>query len=94
MGSGRCSGQCYPTGLSGHHPRPDRTFIVAVECSAEKLRRRVTNRAEPRPRGWAEQQALDINDGLRLVVTIDTTDGNTEDHARHVLAALDHASSR
>jgi len=50
----------------------DRTFIVAVECSAEELRRRESSRAEPRPRGWAERQVLDINDGLRLVMTIDT----------------------
>ncbi len=72
----------------------DRTFIVAVECSAEELRRRESSRAEPRPRRWAERQALDINDGLRLVVTVDTTDGRTADHARDVLTALDQASSR
>ncbi len=71
----------------------DRTFIVAVECSAEELRRRESSRAQPRPRGWAERQALNINDGLRLVVTIDTTDGRTADHARDVLAALDQAPS-
>ncbi len=71
----------------------DRTFIVAVERSAEELRRRESSRAQPRPRGWAERQALNINDGLRLVVTIDTTNGRTADHARDVLAALDQAPS-
>jgi chloramphenicol 3-O phosphotransferase len=70
-----------------------RTVIVGVVCSIEELRRREATRPEARQIGWAERQARDVNDGLDLLVTVDTTHGDAENHARHVLAAIDASDS-
>lgn len=67
---------------------PSRTFIVAVKCSVDELRRREASRPDERQIGWAEQQARDVNDGLDAIVTIDTTEGAVEDHAHQALAAI------
>jgi chloramphenicol 3-O phosphotransferase len=67
---------------------PGRTFTLAVSCCVEELRRREGVRPDSRPAGWAERQAADINVGLTPIVTIDTSDGRTDVHAREVVAAL------
>ena len=66
----------------------DRTFSVAVSCSVEELRRREAARSEARQAGWAARQAVDINDGLDPIVSIDTTTDATEDHVKLVFEAM------
>ncbi|WP_158548049.1 phosphotransferase-like protein [Desertihabitans brevis] len=65
-----------------------RSFVVGVHCDLTELRRRETARPEPRLAGWAERQAADVNDGLDLLLDIDTTSGATDEHARSVWTAL------
>lgn len=62
------------------------TYIVAVSCSVEELRRREVRRPDPRPYGWAEQQHRDnINDDLPIALHVDTTTTAPADAARRVL---------
>lgn len=65
-----------------------RTYIVAVTCSVEELRRRESDRPDARLPGWAERQHRDINDGLPIAVHVDTSDLTPTDAARRVITAL------
>lgn len=70
-----------------------RAFVAGVGCEVDELRQREVNRPEVRQVGWAEQQAVDVNDGVDLLINVDTTHGSADDHGRVVLAALHEALS-
>lgn len=62
-------------------------LVVGVTCTLDTLRAREAVRAD-RVSGWAEQQARDINDGLDLLISIDTTATSPTDQAHRVWAAV------
>lgn len=62
-----------------------RTSIIAVDCEVAELRRRETQRPDPRLPGWAERQHADIHDSLPIALHIDTTTTGPADAARTVL---------
>lgn len=70
-----------------------RTYIIAVTCSVEELRRRETQRPEARPLGWAEQSRR-MNDSLPVSLHVDTTTSTPIDAAHQVLDWLVDAHDR
>ncbi len=65
---------------------PD-TKVVAVRCSTETLRQREASRPD-RLKGWAEQQALTLYDGVAFDANVDTTNRSSGDCASLLLQTL------
>ena len=65
---------------------PD-TRVVAVRCSVTALRRREAARSD-RPKGWAEEQAEIVYEGVDFDATVDTTNASSRDLANDLLRTL------
>ncbi len=65
---------------------PD-TRVVAVRCSVMALRKREAARSD-RPKGWAEEQADIVYEGVDFDAIVDTTNASSRDLANHLLRSL------
>lgn len=68
--------------------RNHRTFVVGVTCSRGELCRREGERPDPRLQGWAESQTDDVNHGLALLVTVDTSAAGPLELAQRVAGSI------
>jgi len=62
--------------------------LVGVTATVDELRVRERQRSDARPPGWAVRQHRDVNDGLELACSVDTTDRPPTSCAEDVLAQL------